>query len=603
MTLAMRLLLDAQRWASGLTRAQGGLKGFVSRSRAELRSLKSDLTGLTGTVAGLGVGFSAINALMNSARMDKGLTQIRQTAGMTRAEVQQLRGELYRMARQTGSNVEQLQAGFGQLVAGGLQFDQALPTIDAINTAMAVTDATATDLAAALQSAQTHFGFDLSRPGAALDILDKMTVAGRAGVIELQDLSGAFAAAAVNANKAGLSFEQTLALFEGLGTATTKDRLGTLVDSTLRLFTNDRYRREAQKATGVSFYNRDGSQRGPLEVLQEIQQAYAKLTTDRERDRFIANAFGQTDLDTQKGIQLAMSEGKLGEILQIAAQVEDASGVLKRDLPEAIDNAVDASARLKAVMGEAGDRFAQPVNRAVIQAIDYLTGTGDGQLGLGGEQVAGLAMAGGLTALLAKRMGGRGIDALFNRFGGTAGGVAAGKALEATAGVQPVYVVNASEIGGGIVAAGGLPGAGGAGGKPGALSKLAGASVGAYVGWETGSMIYDNALAENRVGDAIGLYLNRSFGGLDPASRQALEDEGTGVGRFRQAAGMAMPFVGIMDAYLSAVAADERKTQELQGRIVIDVNDTRTHVRQAESGTPGVEMLASRGPMALLGGF
>lgn len=601
MTLAMRLLLDAQKWASGLTRAQGGMKGFVQRTRADLRSLRGEFSGLTGQLAGIGLGFSAVTSLINSARMDKGLTQIRQTAGATKAEIAQLRAELFRMGRETGNNVDSLQAGFGQLTAGGLQFSEALPTLEAINQTMAVTGSNATTLASALQGAQEHFDFDLSKPGMAMKILDQMTVAGRAGVIEIEDLSGAFASSAANARRAGLTFEQTLALFEGLGTATTKERLGTLVDSTLRLFTNDQYRRAAQKATGVQFYNEDKSQRNPLEVIADIQRAYAKLQTDMDRDRFIARAFGKTDLDTQKGLASALSEGKLGEILAIVQDVERATGTVARDLPEAIDNAVDATARLKTVLGQAADGFAQPINRALTRGIDFLTGSGEGQLGMSGGQVAGLGTAGLLSALLAKRMGARGIDSLFSRFGGTAAGVAQGKALEAAAGVTPVFVTNADQIGGGISAAmaggAGVPGAAGRGVR--AAQGLAGASVAGYVGWQAGDAIYENALADTRAGDGIGLWLTRMMAPYSDESRQALEDEGTGTGKFRQFVGQAVPLYGLIDALVSA---DRREVMPVEGTIKVEVTDTGTRVRGVTSNQSGVEIQANTGRMMLGGG-
>jgi hypothetical protein len=602
MTLAMRLLLDSQKWASGLTRAQGGFKGFVQRTRADLRSLRGEFSGLTGQLAGIGLGFSAVTALISSARMDKGLTQIRQTAGATKAEIAQVRGELYRMGRETGNGVEALQAGFGQLIAGGLEVREALPTLDAINQTMAVTGSQATTLAAALQGAQEHFDFDLSKPGMSLKLLDQMTVAGRAGVIEIEDLSGAFASSAANARRAGLTFEQTLALFEGLGTATTKERLGTLVDSTLRLFTNDQYRRAAQKATGVQFYNDDKSQRNPLEVIADIQRAYAKLQTDMDRDRFIARAFGKTDLDTQKGLASALSEGKLGEILSIVQEVEQASGTVARDIPEAIDNAVDATARLKTVLGQAADGFAQPINRALTRGIDFLTGSGEGQLGMSGGQVAGLGTAGLLSALLAKRLGARGIDSLFSRFGGTAAGVAQGKALEAAAGVTPVFVTNADQIGGGISAAvagagAGVPGAAGRGVR--AAQGLAGASVAGYVGWQAGDAIYENALSNTRAGDGIGLWLTRMMAPYSDESRQALEDEGTGTGKFRQFVGQAVPLYGLIDALVSA---DRREVMPVEGTIKVEVTDTGTRVRGVTSNQSGVEIQANTGRMMLGGG-
>ncbi len=604
MTLAMRLMLDAQRWQAGLTRAGGGMKGFVQRSRSEIRSLRSDLTGITGQLAGLGVSFGAISSLMNSARMDKGLTQIRQTAGMTRAEVQRLRSELFQMARQTGSSVDQLQQGFGQLVAGGLEFDQALPTLEAINKAMAVTSAEATDLASALQSAQTHFGFDLSQPGVALTLLDKMTAAGRLGTVELQDLSGAFASAAVEAKRAGLTFDQTLAMFEGLAPGTSKERVGTLVSSTLRLFNNETYRRNAQRATGVSFYNSDESARNPLEVFEDIKREYDKLQTDRQRDSFFNRAFGQADLDTQKGISQGLNDGKIGQMVRMTRDIEASAGGINHDLSEAISNGVDAAGRLKAVMGEAGDRFAQPINRAVVGVIDKLTGTGEGQLGLGGGQIAGLAVAGGLSALLAKRMGARGIDSFLNRFGGTARGVVQGKALEAAAGVTQVFVVNASEIGGGIAAAAGMPGAGGR--RAGALDKLAGGTVAGVLGWEAGSMIYDNAIQGTQTGNGLGLYLSRMMAPFDAETQQTLNAEGTNVPAWRSALGGAMPLIGIMDAMLSSKEKEQseaREMQELKGLVRIEVSDTGTRVRSVESNMPSLEIQSRTGRMLAGPGF
>lgn len=607
MILAMRLMLDSQRWASGLNRAQGGMKGFVSRTRSELRSLRGEFSGITGQLAALGLGFSATTALIDSARRDKGLTQIRQTAAMTRGEVSKLRQEIFRMGAETGANTDSLQAGFGQLVAGGLGFSKALPTLEAINSTIAVTGSEATTLASALQGAQEHFDFDLAKPGMALAILDKMTVAGRAGVIEIEDLSGAFASSAANARKAGLTFDQTLALFEGLGTATTKERLGTLVDSTLRLFTNDQYRRAAQKATGVKFYESDGSRRGPLDVIQDIQTAYSKLKTDVERDRFIARAFGKTDMDTQKGLAAALGEGKLGEILAIVQEIEGASGTIQRDLPEAINNAVDATARLKNVLAKAADGFAQPINAAIVKGIDFLSGTGEGQLGLSGGQLIGLGGAGALSLLLTKRMGGRAIGGLLDRLGGTAAGVAQGKALEAAAGVTPVFVTNFAQMGGAL---GGVPAV--VAGAPAGTGRLAkagrvagGVGLAGGLGYLIGDTIYEKGLEGTDTGRGLGLYMSRLSAQGNAGDQQTLNDEGTGVGRFRGAIGASMPFVGIIDAMLSSKfqeMREQREMQKLEGVIRVEVTDTGTRVTSARSSSAGVEIQANTGRMMAGGG-
>ncbi|WP_165494507.1 phage tail tape measure protein [Pseudoxanthomonas winnipegensis] len=460
----------------GLGQAQGGLQKFVSRARAEVAQLRGFMNSTTGVLTQLGLGIAAVSTVKHSAQTDQSLTRIKQTAGLTTDQVTQLRGELHRMSQATGNDFDALREGFDKLVAGGLDFNQSLPTIKAINDSMRVTGAEATTLAGALQSAQANFQFDLTQPKMAADLLDQMTVAGRAGVIELEDLSGVFASAAGNANKAKLSFEQTLAVIEGLATATTKDRVGTLVDSTLRLFTNANYMKEAQKATGVKFFDKAGARRNPLDILTDIQGRYNALGTDKDRFKFLSAAFGKADQDTIKGIQQALSGNQLANIRSIAAEVEKARGTTGRDLPEAMNNAVAQGGVLKETLATVGDQISQPINKALAETIKTLTGAKDkGGLGLDGWQLLG----GGALAAGGAYVGGRAargvLGNLLSKFGANTAslgaGVVAGKALKDAGAATPVYIVGAapglfSGLGGGGVldALGGKAKKGGLGG-------------------------------------------------------------------------------------------------------------------------------------------
>ncbi|MFX8223183.1 hypothetical protein ABTL15_20485, partial [Acinetobacter baumannii] len=85
------------------------------------------------------------------------------------------------MARETGRSVSDLESGFSTLIAGGMQWKEALPTLRAINRTMAVTGAQADTLAGTLGVASTAFNFDLAKAEQAQLLLDKMTVAGRLG--------------------------------------------------------------------------------------------------------------------------------------------------------------------------------------------------------------------------------------------------------------------------------------------------------------------------------------------------------------------------------------------------------------------------------------
>jgi TP901 family phage tail tape measure protein len=440
----MKLYADTARFVSGLVSGERGVRKFTGGVKREFEALKGALSSVEGKLASIGVSVGAVATIAQSARMDKGLTQIGQTAGMSKQEVVELRRELFRMAGDTGQPVDDLQQGFNNAVQAGLNFREALPVIDATSKAMAVTSANADSLAGSLTVAATAFDFDLSKPRMAADILDKMTVAGRLGNAELENLSSIFARVGPNAAAAGFGFDKTLAFIEGLSQIERQpERLATLADSTVRLFTNLRYMKEAQKATGIKFFDADGSRRDALTVLGDIKKQYDKLGTEKDRALFVQKAFGHADLDTIKGLRVLLSGDMLGKVNQFAVQISGASGAIARDLPDAIDNSVDQVGRLKAALREAADDFAKPINNAVNGSIRYMMDKKDnGGLGLDGKDMllGGAALT--LGTLATARYGGKAISALAGKFGNVGVGVATGKALETAAGVTPVFVVN-----------------------------------------------------------------------------------------------------------------------------------------------------------------
>lgn len=444
LSLALRLYADSARFVAGLTQAGGSVHRFAQGAKGEIAALKNAMSSLQGQLATLGVSVGAIATAAQSARMDKGLTQIGQTANMSRGEVDKLRADLFRMSGETGQNVDDLQVGFNNAVQSGLKFKEAVPVIDATNKAMAVTGASADRLTAGLTVAATAFEFDLSKPMQASLLLDKMTVAGRQGNAELQNLSDIFARVGENASSANMGFDQTLAFIETLSLVERQpERLATLADSTLRLFTNMKYMKDAAQATGVKFFDAKGERRDAVEILKDIKGKYDKLKTDKDRAIFLQKAFGAADLDTIKGLRTLLGGDSLSKIGEFSAAIRNAGGTIERDLPEAISNAIDQTGRLKAALRQAADDFTRPINDAFQNVIKWgLDDKKKGGLGLDGKDIAvgGAALALGTAA--AARYGGKAISGLIGKLGGTAAGIAEGKAIEAAAGVTPVYVVN-----------------------------------------------------------------------------------------------------------------------------------------------------------------
>lgn len=446
--IAIEILANAAGLRTELNKSSGSVSRFAQGARKEFNALKDSVTSLTGKLTGLGLSYLAMQQMKASAQLDKSLAQIGQTADVTGDQVRGLRSELFTMSKETGQGVDELKEGFNALIQSGLGMAEAKETLKGINIAMAVTGANAQVLSGGLTVAATAFQFDLSKPGKALELLDKMAIAGRLGNAELESLSQIFSRVGVNASSAGMGFDKTLGFIEALSMVErAPERLATLADSTLRMFTNLSYMTEAQKGTGVKFFDKDGARRDAVEVLKDIKKKYDTFKTDKERAIFIQTAFGKADLDTIKGIKTLLQGDSLNKVTEFSTKIGNSGGTLKKDLNEATSNLVDQAGRLKNTLRQAADNFAQPINNVLADLIKWsLAKKEEGGLELSGKKIIAGGAVLGMGTLLAARYGNMAIGSLASKLlkkgGSTAAGIAERKAIEAATGVTPVFVTN-----------------------------------------------------------------------------------------------------------------------------------------------------------------
>lgn len=421
--------------------------GRASRDAAQL--VMNKYTALAG---GVGAGF----ALTRSGALDRTLLRIKRTAGATKVQADQLRKDLEKMATDTGTPVEDLVGSFSTMIQSGQSWDSARGAVGAINKAVALTGANADDLARSLAVAGETFNFDLSQPGKALELLDKMMIAGDLGSAEIEDLSDVFAKVGANAKTANFTMEQTLALTEALSKVEkNKERLGTLTDSTLRMFTNQKYMMDAAKATGVKFYEKNGDRRDPVKVLNDLSAAYKKLRTEKERDRFIYKAWGQTDTETMKGIRTMLNGSSLTDLQQYVDKIQKASGSIDKGMGEGMANAASQAERLKETMKKIADEAARPINELFTKYGKVLA---DNQellrniaIGVGAVVAAAAAITLAAKAIETWRT----ISSVFGGGGGGSGGVGlpGGFGGLGSSPANPMYVV----VVGGGANPGGMP--------------------------------------------------------------------------------------------------------------------------------------------------
>lgn len=443
-----------RRMAQNSGRSLRTLKTIAMGVRQEFDRIKGLGGGMQGRLAGLGVGVGVVSGVTSSAKLDRQLIRTQQTAGMSVEEREEWRGEQWRLAKTYGIEREQVQTGFDTLIASGLSYDKAKASTGAIAQATAVTGADSGILAKALITGASAFDIDLSKPNAAVDILQKMIVAGRLGNAELENLSSIFPKVGQDAKSAGMSMAQSLSFVETLSLIELEpDRLGTLAQSTLRAFNNDTYRASVTKNTDVEFFNKDKSVRNTQDVFLDLQRKYKSLKNDKDRARFMGVVFGKMDQDTQKGVKAFLTGDRLENFAKSTGDINNAKGVIEKDLADNMSSSTAVGSRMKATLGEAIDRMAKPLNKGFADLGSYLLD----DLNLSGEQMLAGGAALGVGGYYAGRGAKAGAGALLNKFMGgpeTLKNIAVGKVLEEATGVTSVFVTNWP---GGVPLGGGLP--------------------------------------------------------------------------------------------------------------------------------------------------
>lgn len=477
-------------------RSMLNLKNLAGRARAELGRIKgavgsgigSMFKGIPGKLAGLGMGYMAYRQLVSSAQLDRQLVRTQQTAGMSKEEIGEWRNTSFELSKKYGVERPQIQSGFDTLIASGLSPDQAEQASDAITQAVAVTGAEANILAKALITASSAFKIDLKNPGAALDLLQKMTVAGRLGNAELENLSSIFPVIGQDAVKAGMSIEEALSFVEVLSTSEMEpSRLATLAKSSLRLFTNKTYSDQVTKTTKIPFFEKDGKRRSPADVYSDISTQYSRLDTDKERSIYLGKVLKSMDQETVTGTGSWLSSGAIQQFRNNSHKIEDAGPLFNSNLKDNVESATGTAGRMRATLLHLTDRASQPINatfaRVGTAMLDAIQASGDSAFNPDYvNTITGIFSGAGIpgAATLAENLLGGGVEGLFGG-ANTMRQVITGQVLQDATGVTPVYVVNfpsdaklpevnaeamkggkgkALLIGAGVVAAGAAIGAG-----------------------------------------------------------------------------------------------------------------------------------------------
>jgi len=408
--------------------------------------LKSALASVAKQAALTAISFKAfkelgsfmVGAAKDAGALTKELTRIRLTAEEGGDAMERMRAKLKSQSASTGISKNDLLQGYQAFAATGLSTDKINPAMDAVSKAMLVSGVDSADLANAVGAAAEAFGYDVGRDAEL--IIDKMYKAGKKGNANLPDLPKLISRAGFNAASAGIDMDTFLAISEQMSQyERTPARLATLMDSTMRIFTNLDYLKKAQDATGVQFFDKEGNRRNSLDVLEELRVYMSKAKTDKDWAQRLDTAFGDTDLGTQRGLRaLFGDENSVNKMRALAKDVSNAAGEVRKDFNDAADNYKDQMSRTAEIWKNATDRAGKNFETAVTPAIKAFADFAEKKSDLAGDAITA---AGAVASVASTVLGGKSAVGLLK---GVGQGLALSKSVEKATGekIQSVFVVN-----------------------------------------------------------------------------------------------------------------------------------------------------------------
>ncbi len=442
--IVTEILTNSASFKAGMRESGTAVRRFAASAKSEIESLKNTWRSWVTKAAAVGLGFGGLKLLKETAAVDKRIMGIGISAGKSAGEINDLKDQLDRLAISTGRGTDSVADGFEKILSLTGSWDIARKAIESVNGAVKVTGANSDLLSESLAVAQTSFGLNLSEPGAAQGVLNKLAGIG-IGAGGMGNVAGIFNSVAPLAQLAGMNFDDTIKLISAISNVTKNpEQMGSYAEQTLRLFTNMKTITNKKSQLGGLLFDKNDERRAPLEVIQKIKEMYDSLG-EKKRICLLTAITGGADAKSLKAIELLLASSALKNIKTPVAMD------LERKLPEVLNNAEDQALRLKELLGNAGEEFARPINKAISDFIrlhlDKVTSTVENSGILAKDVVVGGTIA-FLTAAIGGKLAKGALGDFVSGKTGLVGGIWQGKALQAATGVTPVYVVNFSEANG-----------------------------------------------------------------------------------------------------------------------------------------------------------
>ena len=292
-----------------------GLKGIGSVAKAGIGLTTTVLKGATAGLTALGGA-----AIKVGSDFEAGMSQVQAISGASGEDLEKLKNKAKEMGATTKFSATESAEALNYMAMAGWKTEDMLGGLEGV---MNLAAASGEDLATAsdiVTDAMTALGMQASEAGHFSDVL---AAAASNANTSVGGMGETFKYAGAMAGTLGYSVED-VALATGLmANAGIKGTMaGTSLNSIMtRLSTNTNGARDAIEELGVAFFNEDGSARSLTDVMGELREATADMTTEQKAN--FANTVA--GMEAQKGLSAILNATE-DDYNKLSAAIQNADG-------------------------------------------------------------------------------------------------------------------------------------------------------------------------------------------------------------------------------------------------------------------------------------
>ena len=300
--------IDSSGFKKGLNKIGSVAKAGIGLTTKVLQGATAGVTALGAAAAKVGSDFEA------------GMSQVQAISGASGEDLEKLKNKAKEMGAATKFSATESAEALNYMAMAGWKTEDMLGGLEGV---MNLAAASGEDLATAsdiVTDAMTALGMQASEAGHFSDVL---AAAASNANTSVGGMGETFKYAGAMAGTLGYSVED-VALATGLmANAGIKGTMaGTSLNSIMtRLSTNTNGARDAIEELGVAFFNEDGSARSPTDVMGELREATADMTTEQKAN--FANTVA--GMEAQKGLSAILNATE-DDYNKLSAAIQNADG-------------------------------------------------------------------------------------------------------------------------------------------------------------------------------------------------------------------------------------------------------------------------------------